>query len=109
MRRTISRCRKKRCRRISRLSYGPSTSTPAKARNQGRLAPLECSVKAPKVSEIFRAAEKLGLNPEIVKDKAHPATWTDKSGMVVVDNKGPKPEIIRKIGTEIIRLRGGKQ
>jgi signal recognition particle subunit SRP19 len=81
----------------------------AKARNEGRLAPVECSVKTPKVSEIFRAAEKMGLHPEIVKDKAHPAAWADRSGMVVVDNKGPKTEIIRKIGTEIIRLRGGKQ
>ncbi|MGA9140196.1 MAG: signal recognition particle subunit SRP19/SEC65 family protein [Methanocella sp.] len=80
-----------------------------KARSEGRLAPEGCSVKAPKVSEIFRAAEKLGLNPEIVKDKAHPATWADKSGMVVMDNRGPKSEIIRKIGTEIIRQRGGKQ
>lgn len=80
-----------------------------KARNQGRLVPMENAVKAPKASEIFRAAEKLGLNPELVKDKAHPAAWTDRSGMVVVDNKGPKTEIIRKIGTEIIRMRGGKQ
>jgi signal recognition particle subunit SRP19 len=80
-----------------------------KARNEGRLAPVECAVKAPKVSEIFRAAEKLGLHPELVKDKAHPATWTDKSGMVIVDNLGPKSEIVRKIGAEIIRMRGGKQ
>lgn len=81
----------------------------ARTRKDGRLAPEECSVKAPKVSEIFRAAGNLGLHPEIVKDKAHPATWTDKSGMVIVDNNGPKSEIIRKIGIEIIRLRGGKQ
>ncbi|OPY25404.1 MAG: Signal recognition particle 19 kDa protein [Methanocella sp. PtaU1.Bin125] len=80
-----------------------------KARNEGRLAPAECSVKAPKASEIYRAAEKLGLHPELVKDKAHPAAWTDRSGMVVVDNRGPKSEIIRKIGAEIIRIRGGRQ
>jgi signal recognition particle subunit SRP19 len=80
-----------------------------RARNEGRLVPAQCAVKAPKVSEIYRAAEKMGLHPEIVKDRAHPATWTDKSGMVVVDNKGPKTELLRKIGAEIIKARGGKQ
>ena len=61
----------------------------AKART-GRLAPLECSVKTPKVSEIFRAAEKLGLNPEIVKDKAHPAAWTDQSRHGRRGQQGPE-------------------
>ncbi|HEY3274173.1 MAG TPA: signal recognition particle subunit SRP19/SEC65 family protein [Methanocella sp.] len=80
-----------------------------RARNEGRLVPAECAVRTPKVSEIHRAAEKLGLHPEIVKDRAHPATWTDKSGMVIMDNKGPKTELLRKIGAEIIKARGGKQ
>lgn len=80
-----------------------------KARNEGRLAPLECSVKAPRVTEIVRAADKLGLHPEQVSDRAHPATWADKSGHVLVDNIGPKSDLLRRIGTEIIRLRGGKQ
>ncbi len=81
----------------------------ARPRNEGRQVPEACAVNAPKVSEIYRAAEKLGLHPEIVKDRAHPATWTDRSGMVVIDNLGPKTELLRKIGTEIIRQRGGKQ
>lgn len=80
-----------------------------RARNEGRQVPVECAVKAPKVSEIYRAAEKLGLHPEIVKDRAHPAMWTDKSGMVLIDDRGPKSELLRKIGAEIIRARGGKQ
>ncbi len=81
----------------------------ARARNGGRLVPAGSAVKAPKVSEISRAAEKLGLHPEVVKDKAHPATWTDRSGMVLVDNQGPKSELLRKIGAEIVKMRGGKQ
>ncbi len=81
----------------------------ARARKEGRLVAAEYAVRAPKVAEIQRAAEKLGLHPEIVKDRAHPATWTDRSGMVVVDNKGPKSDLLRQIGTEIIKARGGKQ
>jgi signal recognition particle subunit SRP19 len=81
----------------------------ARARKEGRLVSAEFAVKAPKVSEIHRAAEKLGLHPEIVKERAHPAAWTDKSGMVIVDDRGPKTELLRKIGAEIIKARGGKQ
>ena len=80
-----------------------------KARNQGRLAPLSCSVKGPKVNEIYRAAEKLGLHPEQVSDSAHPSTWADKTGHVLIDDIGPKSDLLRRIGTEIIRMRGGKQ
>ena len=78
-------------------------------RSEGRLVPLQFAVRAPRASEVQRAAEKLGLHPELVPDKAHPANWADKSGMVLVDNRGPKPEALRKIGAEIIRQRGGKK
>ena len=80
-----------------------------KARNEGRLTPMSSSVKAPRVMEIFKAAEKLGLHPEQVSGKAHPAAWADKSGHVLVDNIGPKTDLLRRIGTEIIHMRGGKQ
>ncbi|WP_174590761.1 signal recognition particle subunit SRP19/SEC65 family protein [Methanocella conradii] len=79
------------------------------SRSKGRLTRKECSVRAPKVSEIKRAAESLGLHPEIEADKAHPSTWWDKEGRVTIDNVGPKTVLLDKIGAEIIRLRGGKQ
>ncbi|HMK47390.1 MAG TPA: signal recognition particle subunit SRP19/SEC65 family protein [Methanocella sp.] len=80
-----------------------------RTRKDGRLAPEAASVKSPRTSEIFKAAQKLGMNPEMVTGKAHPATWSDRSGMVLVDNLGPKSDIVRRVGTEIIRMRGGKQ
>jgi signal recognition particle subunit SRP19 len=78
-------------------------------RKEGRLTRKEHSVRAPKVSEIKRAADNLGLHPEIEANKAHPATWWEKGGRVTIDNAGPKSNLLDKIGTEIIRLRGGKQ
>lgn len=78
-------------------------------RKEGRLTQKEYSVRAPKVSEIKRAAENLGLHPEIEAGKAHPSTWWDKGGRVTIDNAGPKTILLDKIGAEIIRLRGGKQ
>lgn len=78
-------------------------------RKEGRLTRNELSVKAPKVFEINKAAEKLGLHPEIEAGKAHPSRWWDKSGRVTIDNAGPKTVLLGKIGAEIIRMRGGKQ
>ena len=80
-----------------------------RSRGEGRLVPAANAVKAPKASEIVRAAEKLGLHPEHVSSRAHPATWADKSGHVLIDNAGPKSELLRKIGAEIIKMRSGKQ
>lgn len=78
-------------------------------RKEGRLTKKEHSVKAPKVSEIKRAAENLGLHPEVEADRAHPARPFDRSGRVTIDNLGPKSALLDRIGAEIIRLRGGKQ
>ncbi len=78
-------------------------------RREGRLTRKEHSVKAPKASEIKRAAENLGLHPQVEADRAHPSTWWDKGGRVTIDNAGPKTALLDKIGTEMIRLRGGKQ
>jgi len=80
-----------------------------RTRKEGRLTRKESSVKSPKVQEIRRAGEILGLHPEVEAGKAHPATWWDKGGRVTVDNAGPKSVLLDKIGAEIIKLRGNKQ
>jgi signal recognition particle subunit SRP19 len=78
-------------------------------RKEGRLTRKEFSVKSPKVQEIKRAGEILGLHPEVEAGKAHPSTWWDKGGRVTVDNAGPKSALLDKIGAEIIKMRGNKQ
>ncbi len=80
-----------------------------RTRKEGRLTQIELSVKAPKIYEIDKAADKLGLHPAIEPGKAHPSRWWDKSGWVTIDNIGPKTVLLGKIGAEIIRMRGGKQ
>lgn len=100
---------KEEIRQKGQIVIWPVYLDAARARNEGRLTPVEFCVRSPRVSEIQRAAQKLELNPEVVADRAHPAAWTDRSGMVLIDNKGPKSDLLRKIGAEIIRMRGGKQ
>ncbi|MCD1296160.1 signal recognition particle [Methanocella sp. CWC-04] len=81
----------------------------SRTRNEGRLTPKEFSVKSPKASEIVKAADNLGLHPEIYQNKVHPSIWWEKTGYVAIDNIGPKSDLLRRIGKEIIRMRGGKQ
>ncbi len=70
-------------------------------REKGRKIPKELAVKHPTIDEIYRAAKKLGLNP-VKEEKAHPKRWWRKEGRILVDKKGRKTEIIRKIA-EIIK------
>jgi signal recognition particle subunit SRP19 len=54
------------------------------------------AVANPTIDEIFKAAKKLGLNP-IKEEKAHPARWWRKEGCILIEKKGKKAEIIKKI------------
>jgi len=70
------------------------------SRLEGRKVSKELAIKNPTVDEIFKAAKKLGLNP-IKEEKAYPKRWWRKEGRVLVEKKGRKTEIIRKIAEYI--------
>ena len=56
-----------------------------KTKNEGRKIPIEDAVSSPKLREISRAADKLGLNPEVEKNKSYSRSWWEISGRVAVD------------------------
>ena len=70
------------------------------SRLEGRKVPKQLAIRNPSIDESFKAAKKLGLNP-IKEEKAHPARWWRKEGRILVDKKGRKLEIIRKIAEYI--------
>lgn len=92
-----------------RILIWPAYLDSGLTRSQGRLTRAEHSVRAPKAAEIRRAAENLGLHPEVESDRAHPSRPFDRTGRVTIDNAGPKSALLDKIGAEVIRLRGGRQ
>ena len=55
----------------------------------------------PRLEEIQKAAQKLGLTAEIVPELAHPSTPWLKTGMAKVTNKGAKLETVRQIAKEL--------
>jgi len=72
-----------------------------KTRNEGRKIPKNLAQPAPRLEEIQKAAQKLGLAPEIIPELAYPATPWQKTGMITVSKKGAKLEIMRKIAKEL--------
>jgi len=72
-----------------------------KSKHDGRKISLEHAVSTPKLREISRAAAKLGLNPEVEKNKSFSRSWWETSGRVIVDKNMPKREILIKISNII--------
>jgi len=72
-----------------------------KTKNEGRKVSMEDAVSSPKLREISKAAEKLGLNPEVEKGKSYSRSWWENSGRVSVDKTIPKREIMIKISKMI--------
>jgi len=73
-----------------------------KTKHEGRKISLEHAISTPKLREISRAAKKLGLNPEVEKNKSYSRSWWESSGRVTVDKTMPKREILVKL-SNIIR------
>ncbi len=76
-----------------------------RSRSQGRIISKKSSVVEPTLIEIEKAALKLGLNPEVEKDKSYPKSWWEKSGRVLIDNSAPKTQLSRKIAAAIKEIR----
>ncbi len=92
----------------NKLVIWPVYLDATKSRGEGRLLSVKDSVKSPVLREIEKAAQELELNPVVELDKAHPKSWWVTSGRVLVDKKGPKSIISKKIALNISRTRGRK-
>ncbi len=72
-----------------------------KTEKEGRKIPKNHAVNSPKLREISRAANKLGLNPEVENNKSYPKSWWENTGRVIVDKNQSKREILIKISKTI--------
>jgi len=71
-----------------------------KSRSMGRRLSLKESIPNPRIEEIVKAAEQLGLNP-IVEESRYPKEWWSSSYRVVVDKHGSKLNTLRLIARKI--------
>jgi signal recognition particle subunit SRP19 len=87
----------------------PAYFDQAKTRKKGRRVPKSLAVQAPKIAEITSAAESLGLEHELAPTAGYPKTPWIKTGMIMIEKKGTKEQVIEKIGKQILILRNEKQ
>jgi len=83
----------------------PAYFDQTKTRKNGRRVPKSLAVQHPKIAEVAMAVERLGLKHELAPDAGYPRTPWLKTGMILVEKKGSKEQIIRKIANQLLKLR----
>ena len=83
----------------------PAYFDAGKTRMEGRRVPKNIAVQSPKILEIEEAATKLGLEHETVPDKGYPKTPWNKAGMMLVEKKGSKEQVIKGLAKQLLKAR----
>ena len=89
-----------------KLVIWPVSIDRLRTRSEGRIISRKSSVQDPKLDEISKAANDLGLNPRAEPEKAYPRSWWEKSGRVMVDKSASKKTVARNISKAIKKNRG---
>ncbi|NIR87266.1 signal recognition particle protein Srp19 [Candidatus Bathyarchaeota archaeon] len=76
-----------------------------KTRLEGRRVPKSLAVPTPKLKELQKAVEQIGLQPEVFTDAGYPSSSWQKIGLIVVPKKGSKTQILRKVAEELFKAR----
>jgi len=92
-------------RKQDKFIMWPAYFDAGKTRMEGRRVAKTLLVQSPKVSEIEAAAAKLGLEFELVPDKAYPKAPWHKAGMLLVEKKGSKEQVIKGIAKQLQKAR----
>ena len=88
-------------RKQDKFILWPQYFDQSRKRSEGRRIPKNQAQQSPRLEELQRAAQRLGLSPEVVPELAYPATPWQKTGMLLVNKKGSKLEIVKKIAKEV--------
>ena len=70
-------------------------------RGEGRRVSREKAVRDPPIKEIENAATQLGLKPILESNATYPKHPWKQTGVILVDNKEPKTQIIHKIAEKL--------
>ena len=83
----------------------PAYFDQTKTRKKGRRVPKNMAVQLPKILEIQEAAQKQGLRNEVVATAGYPKTPWAKTGMLLVEKKGSKEQVISRIAKQLLKSR----
>ncbi|MET1159777.1 MAG: signal recognition particle protein Srp19 [Thermoprotei archaeon] len=88
-----------------RIVVYPQYLDAKKTRREGRRLSRDIAIPHPKVEEIVKAAEMLGLDP-IVEESKYPREWWETSKRIVVKKVDSKLNTLKLIAQKIRELRG---
>jgi len=71
------------------------------SRSEGRRVPRDRAIRDPKLDDLEKVSHKLGLNPIIQPEKRYSRQPWKRSGVVLVDKKGSKTELIKNIAKSL--------
>ncbi|WNY27728.1 signal recognition particle protein Srp19 [Methanolapillus ohkumae] len=89
-----------------KLVIWPVSLDRSKTRADGRIISKKSAIQEPQIDEILKAAQKLGLEPELESDKSYPRSWWENSGRLLISNTQPKTAAVRQIAAQIKKARG---
>jgi signal recognition particle subunit SRP19 len=92
-------------RKQEKIILWPAYFDQTKTRKNGRRVPKSLAVQHPKILEIQEAAQKLGLDFEVAADKGYSKTPWVKAGMLLVEKKGSKEQVISRIAKQLLKAR----
>ncbi|MEM0007514.1 MAG: signal recognition particle subunit SRP19/SEC65 family protein [Candidatus Bathyarchaeia archaeon] len=93
-------------RKQDKVILWPAYFDSTKTRGEGRKISKSLAVPSPKITELKEAAEKLGLECELVVDVSYPKTPWLKTGMLLVAKKEAKNQLLKKIARQLQKIRG---
>ncbi len=77
----------------------------SRTRKEGRRVPNSIALSNPRLNELQKAAEHLGLKPKVEADTAHPAIPWSKTGRLWVRKDKAKMQTLIKISRELAKIR----
>jgi signal recognition particle subunit SRP19 len=95
----------KEMRKQDKAIIWPAYFDQTKTRKKGRRVTRNLAVPNPKIEELQEAARKLGLKHEITANSGYPKAPWQKTGMLKVEKKAPKEQIVKNIAKQLVKAR----
>lgn len=92
-------------RKLDKAIIWPIYFDCSKTRKQGRRVPKNLAVQSPKIMEIKEAADKIGLQNEVILEARFPKMPWATVGMLFVEKKEAKEKIIQKIAKQLLKIK----
>ncbi len=83
----------------------PTYFDQTKSRTKGRRVPKNLAIPIPKNEEIAAAIQKFGMKLEIFTDAGFPKSPGHKTGMIKVEKKTSKEQILKAIAKQLVKAR----